>query len=179
MTRRYPLPTLWLLTDERQGDALWSALATLPRNAAVVVRHYSLSPDARRQLFERIRRIARKRGLRLVLAGDPATARAWKADGVYGTARAAPHQLHAFPVHDVPEILAGERKGADLLLLSPLYPTRTHPGAPALGRVRFANLARQAQRPVIALGGVTPRNARGLRRLGAVGWAGIDAFGKR
>lgn len=184
MIRRYPLPTLWLLTDERQGDALWGALATLPRGAGVIMRHYGLAAPARRALFERIRAIARRRGLLLLLAGTPATARAWKADGAYGAVRTRvgsasgrqPRHCHAYPVHDLREIRAAERAGAGFLLLSPLHPTRSHPGARVLGRVRFANLARQTQLPVIALGGMNAATARGLKRLGAAGWAAIDAF---
>ena len=42
------LPRLWMMTDERQGDALWSALERLPRGAGVVFRHYSLPAAARR-----------------------------------------------------------------------------------------------------------------------------------
>jgi thiamine monophosphate synthase len=45
-----------------------------------------------------------------------------------------------------------------------------------LGPRRFARLAGLARRPVIALGGVTHANAPKLLRLGAYGWAGIDAW---
>ncbi len=40
--------------------------------------------------------------------------------------------------------------------------------------MRFAWLARQTQLPVIALGGMAERRARGLQ--GAYGWGGIDAW---
>ena len=72
--------------------------------------------------------------------------------------------------------LLEERAGADLLFLSPLFPTHSHPGAPALGRARFAALARGARPPVIALGGMRAGHARGLALLGASGWAAIDGL---
>ena len=56
MPRRQPLPRLWLMTDERQGEGLWAALERLPKGAGVVFRHYGLRPSERRKLFERIRR---------------------------------------------------------------------------------------------------------------------------
>lgn len=179
MPPRHPLPTLWLLTDQRQGDALWSALARLPRGSGVIVRHYHLPLPERRKLFERIRKIARRCGLMLLLSGPPSLARAWRADGVYGApgkGSANSRLVHAATVHDLCEIRAAERAGADLVLLSPLFATRTHPGAPFLGRVRFAALARQSRLPVIALGGVSRRHEGQLALLGAQGWAGIDAF---
>jgi thiamine-phosphate pyrophosphorylase len=62
------------------------------------------------------------------------------------------------------------------VFLSPVFPTRSHPGARALGRVRFGLIAQQARIPVIALGGMDARKGRSLRALGAYGWAGIDAW---
>lgn len=165
---RHPLPDLWLLTDERQGDALWSALARLPRGSGVILRHYSLPPHERHRLYLRVRRITRARRLMLLLSRCP---RGWRADGVYG-----PHGV-AVPVHTIPEIRRAERSGAAFVLLSPLFPTRTHPGDRTLGRVRFAALAYATPLPVIALGGVKAHHRRSLRQIGAHGWAGIDAFG--
>jgi thiamine-phosphate pyrophosphorylase len=74
MHRRQPLPRLWLMTDERQGEALWRAVDRLPRGSGIVFRHYSLPPRERSALLARLRRRAMKRGLMLVLAGDPIAA---------------------------------------------------------------------------------------------------------
>lgn len=175
MRRRHPLPKLWLLTDERQGAALWTALARLPRGSGVVVRHYGLPDTDRRCLFARITRLGRARGWTVLLAGDAMLARAWRADGHYGSA-AGGGGLHMAPVHDRAEIRAAERARANLLVLSPMFPTRSHPGVATLGTLGFVALVRKTQLPVIALGGVTKRHAALVKRLGAHGWAGIDAF---
>ncbi|MBJ7444837.1 MAG: thiamine phosphate synthase, partial [Sphingobium sp.] len=79
-------------------------------------------------------------------------------------------------VHDAREMVAARRGGADMVLLSPLFPTRSHPGGASLGRVRFAALAQRAMMPVVALGGVTREHGRMLRAIGAVGWAAIDGL---
>jgi thiamine-phosphate pyrophosphorylase len=63
-----------------------------------------------------------------------------------------------------------------MVFLSPLFPTRSHPGAGALGRIGFAALARQAKAPVIALGGVRAKHRHMLRGIGAAGWAAIDGL---
>ncbi len=74
MRRRHPvpspIPSLWLMTDERSGDALWRAVRRLPRGAGIVFRHYATPAAERRRLFARLLRIARVRGLVLVRAGD-------------------------------------------------------------------------------------------------------------
>jgi thiamine-phosphate pyrophosphorylase len=78
------------MTDERQGEALWTALDRLPRGAGVVFRHYSLPCAERRALFRRVHNMCARRRLMLVLAGDPVFARAmgsarlawtWDAEG--------------------------------------------------------------------------------------------------
>jgi len=176
------LPRVWLMTDPRVTDAaLMRAIARLPRGAAIVVRHYHLPPAQRRALFERIARVARRRGCRVLLAGDPATARIWGADGHHGShgrgvIAAGKPWLHSAPAHDARELRRAVRAGADAVLLSPLFATRSHPGAAPLGPARFAALVRHAAMPVIALGGVRPRHAALVRRLGAAGYAAIDGL---
>ncbi|HEX8257692.1 MAG TPA: thiamine phosphate synthase [Allosphingosinicella sp.] len=178
MHRRQPLPRLWLMTDERQGDALCSALERLPRGSGVVFRHYGLPTPERRRLFGQVRAVARRRRLVLLLAGTPRLAAAWGADGSHGRGSHAPlrGQVRTAPVHDVRDMIAAARAGADLLFVSPAFGTRSHPGAAPLGRVRFGLLARQARGPVVALGGMTPSRFRGLAAFRIYGWAAIDAW---
>jgi thiamine-phosphate pyrophosphorylase len=174
------VPSVWLMTDERVSDAsLLRAVTRLPRGSAVVVRHYALAEAARRDLFARIRRAGRGRGLRILLAGDEATARKWGADGHHDRRRRTANGklwLHSAPVHDLPELRAAIRAGADAVLLSHLFATRSHPGARPLGAARFAAIARRSSRPVIALGGVQPRHEALVRQLGAAGFAAIDGL---
>lgn len=172
------LPRLWLITDERiADDVLLEAIARLPRGSGILFRHYRLKPDMRRDLFDRVRRFARRRRLMLFLAGSERDATRWRCDGFHGrTGRKPCRLLRSAPVHNLPEIRAAERTGAQMLFLSPLFPTRSHPGSATLGRMRFSRLARQTHLPLIALGGVTVANARHLGALGAFGWAAIDGL---
>lgn len=78
--------------------------------------------------------------------------------------------------HSERELAEAFALGADLVFLSPVFPTRSHPGARALGPVRFGLIARKAAGPVLALGGMGPRNLRRLKPLGAAGYGAIDAW---
>ena len=170
MPRRQPLPRLWLMTDERQGEDLWRALERLPRGAGIVFRHYTLTRADRRRLFVRISRLARRRRLVLVAAG----AQNLGGDGRHN--RRSPG-LHTASAHDLKALRSAERAGADLVFVSPVFATRSHPGARALGRVRFGLIAAAARVPVVALGGMDAARARSLAGLNAHGWAAIDAWG--
>lgn len=173
---RTALPRLWLLSDERNDAALEEALARLPRRSGFIYRHYHLPPPERLERFAQLGRIARGRDHTIVLADSALTAREWGADGVYGAPRSLyPRRdlLMLATAHDLGEIGLANRLGADALLLSPTFPTRSHPGEPALGPVRFRMLAAHARMPVIALGGMNARNAA---RLDWPYWAAIDGL---
>jgi thiamine-phosphate pyrophosphorylase len=166
MSRRQPLPRLWLMTDERQGDGLMEALRRLPRGSGVVFRHYGLAPSERRRLFERVRKVARRRRLLLLVAGGGP-----RGDGVHG--RRGPG-FRSASAHNLRELKSAERSGARMVFVSPAFATRSHPNMRPLGPLRFGLVAGQARVPVIALGGVNRLNARRLPHI--YGWAGIDAW---
>ena len=116
-------------------------------------------------------------GTCVVLADSAQTAREWGADGCYGAPLAlAPRRAGLIALataHDLRELAQAARMGADAVLLSPAFATKSHPGAAALGLVRFRMLAAYARMPVIALGGMHPRHAR---RLAWTRWAAIDGL---
>lgn len=178
MRRGHPLPRLWMMTDERQGDNLWPALKALPRGSGVIARHYSLPPRERRQLIARIREIARARRLLLIVAGSARLARWARADGFHNR---SPHRtprdlLRTVAVHNETELQLAERIGADLVFISPVFATQSHPGGRTLGRLRFGRLATRSRIPVVALGGMNRERARSLRGFGIYGWAAIGAL---
>lgn len=177
--RRGPAPALVLMTDPRRPDAL-AAAAALPPGSAVVLRHYG--DPGRESLGRSLGKLCRARRLLFLVAGDVRLAAILRADGLHlpERATAAPALLWrrrggvlSMAAHSLPALRRARRLGADWALLSPVFPTASHPGAPALGPRRFALLARRAGLPVLALGGVTAATAPLLR--GAAGVATVSA----
>jgi len=173
-------PTIWLMTDPRFGDDLLPAIRRLPFGSGVIFRHYQMGHLDRRQLFRRIRHICRQRGHMLVLAGPEADAVRWRADGFHirtGICRSSLPRTAA--VHNRVELREALRNNTNMLFMSPLFLTASHPGASALGRLAFNALAKQGRAAlVIALGGMTRQRARTLNPRLTHGWAAIDAFRK-
>ena len=98
----------------------------------------------------------------------------WRADQG-GWARAS--GLVSAGCHSIGEIAVARTCGADVALLSPVYPTESHPDAPALGLEALEAACRTAgPMPVFALGGVTFENAEACLAAGAAGVAGIRTF---
>ena len=174
MPQCHPLPNIWLLTDARNDAALEDILRRLPRGSGLVFRHDHLSAAQRRARFDALARLARSRGHMVVLSGSPAEARRWGADGAYGapsTLALGPATLRLATAHSLRELRQARR--ADAVLLSPVFPTRSHPGGKVLGPLRFRLLARHSPSPVIALGGLNPATAK---RLNWPHWAAIDGL---
>lgn len=158
------------MTDERLGDGLWRAIARLPRGAGIVFRHYATPMPERRRLFARVVRIARTRGLIVVRAGARC---GYGEAGTHNVERRSAG-LRTAAAHTRREAMAAVRRGADGVFVSPVFPTRSHPGAPALGPKGARRIVQGVPIRPIALGGMDARRFRALR--GFDGWAAIDAW---
>ena len=79
--------------------------------------------------------------------------------------------LCAASCHNVEEIKLAETLGLDFVLLSPVLPTKSHPGAAHLGWENFARIRTGCTIPVYALGGMTPAHMETAWQAGAHGIA--------
>lgn len=115
----------------------------------------------------------------LLIANDPVLAREIGADGLHLAERDAGHlQPFGFTTaaaHSLAAIRRAELAGADAVLLSPVFPTASHPGGTVLGLQRARALAAATPLPVFAMGGVTPANSI-LLGPHFDGFAAIGAF---
>ncbi|MES2754691.1 MAG: thiamine phosphate synthase [Pseudomonadota bacterium] len=160
------------MTDERLGDALWGAIGRLPRGSGIVFRHHRTARAERLRLWQQVRALTRARGLLLLSAGTLLPG----ADGVHNPGKSPRRGWTTRAVHSRREAVAAGRGATDAIFVSPVFATRSHPDARALGPVRLGLLLRGLKVPVIALGGMDARKLRRLQGLGVYGWAGIDAW---
>ena len=173
------LPKVWLITDERNDAFLEFAIRKLPKSSGIVFRHYHLSKAARANRFAALRRLARKHHHLILLADHPALARKWCADGVHGRQWKRGETkglLHSAPVHNVREIRQARSNGTDIYFLSPVFVTRSHPGAKPLNKLQLRCLRSLCGDPVILMGGMNRQRFISSRHLNAHGWAAIDAL---
>ena len=146
MRRRQTVPRQWLIIAD-QGTI--APAFRLPRGSGILL----LQPLSGRAM-RRLRQSARQRSLTIVKEQR-------------GTAKR---------VHNVRELRGALLARTPLILLSPLYPTSSHPGWKPIPRMRAAALARLGERKLLALRGMDARKYALVKRLGFRGWAGISAF---
>ena len=178
------LPALLFLTDPVRTPEPEAAAERLPRGGAIVFRAFG-APDAE-GVARRLRAIARRRGLKLLIGADARLAARVGADGVHLPERLAhralrikasrPGWIVTAAAHGLAAARRAARFGADAVVVSPVFPSRSPSAGRPLGVRRLAGIARRAGLPVYALGGVTHETARGLLGAGVVGIAAVEGL---
>ena len=175
--RQRDWPRAWLMTDERMGEKLWTAIDRLPiKQSGIVFRHYSLAEDVRATLARRVADICHRRSLALAVAGDEDLALTVGADLVHNPPEPPLRLPFSQSVHSLDDAETARVAGAAIIFVSPIFRTRSHPGTKPLGRPLAARIAQAAGMPAIALGGMDALRFARLQRDGFYGWAGIDAW---
>ena len=177
------LPPLWFMTDRARVADPVAVAGTLPHGAGVILRDYDAPGRAR--LAVALAALCRQRGLLFLVAGDERLAAMAGADGLHlpewqvgrlpAVRRRHPMWLVTAAAHGRTALRRAALAGADAAFVSPVFATRSHPGAPHLGTVRFAALVRTTDMPVYALGGVDEKTVSRLRPAGIAGVAAIGA----
>ena len=173
-----------LMTDPARVPDPLAAVKRLPRGSAVVFRAFG-AVDAVAE-GRRLAHAARRRGIVLLAGADPALALAIRADGVHlperlshqagALRRAHPRWLITVAAHGEAAARRARLSGADAVVISPVFASRSPSAGRPLGTVRFAALARGARMPAYVLGGVNTATAARLVGSGAVGIAAVEAL---
>ncbi len=185
MSRRgRPLPPLILMTDPARIPDPVVAAERLPRGSAVVFRAFGAEDAVEQGL--RLAAVARRRGLVLLAGADARLAIAIGAEGVHlperlvnrasAIRRAHPLWLITVAAHGEAAARRARLRGADAVVISPVFESRSPSAGPALGPARLASLVRRTKRPVYALGGVNAMTAARLIGSGAAGIAAVEAL---
>ncbi len=172
------------VTDPQRTPEPERIAERLPAGAAIIFRAFGAADAAERG--HALKAIARRRGLLLLVGADAGLARRIGADGVHlpersahragAIKRARPGWLVTAAAHGLPAARRAFLAGADAVLLSPVFPSRSPSAKGALGPLRFAAMARAAGGPVYALGGVDGATARRLAASAAIGVAAVEGL---
>ena len=179
------LPPLYAITQASKPgiNPFMARLRAALRNGVrlVQIREKDMDPGRLRDFAREVTGICHAHGARTLVNGDIGLAKQVGADGVHLQTGQFMHldappvsgMLWAASCHDRAELEKAATLGADFAVLSPVLPTRSHPGAPTLGWDGFATACRNLPMPVYALGGMKPdllptaveHNAHGIAML--------------
>lgn len=177
------LPRLFCLVSEHDDLALLAALAEAGVDG-FQVRAKTLTDRTALRLVEEVLAATRPHGAMVIVNDRVDLALAAGADGAHlggddlpvaAARRVAPDLVLGATCRDRAQVERAARDGADYAGFGPVYSTASKHGLPApLGP--HAVTAAAGVLPLVAIGGVTARTARGLRDAGAHGVAVIGAI---
>ncbi|MDQ6987511.1 MAG: thiamine phosphate synthase [Mariprofundaceae bacterium] len=168
------LPRLLFITEHARcgGDVFFHRLEAALKGGVdtVLVREKQMDSARLLAFCARLRELTGAHDARLIVHTQADIAAAVDADGVHVAANDipriaalrtwldAPEMCMSASCHDAGELNAAAAAGVDFALLSPVFPTASHPGAAHIGVARFRDLAAQSPLPVVALGGIDVQN---------------------
>ena len=172
--------SLAFLSDGPRTPHLEVIARALPGGSAFILRNYDT--ENRKELARALRAICASRNVYFLVGADIELARHIGADGVHlpRWTNAKPAELEGLIVscacHNEAELIHAAAINADVALLSPAFPTSSHPDVDAIKKDEFMRLAKTTPIPILALGGIDETNAAALAGPNIAGFAAISAF---
>ena len=179
------VPRLLLVSDPIRLPDPAAAAAALPAGSGLLLRPYHRIAGV-----EALARFCRHRRLILLVAADWRLAARLGAAGLHLPEGLARHgvlapalgwvrrhgRLLTIAAHSPAALARAARLGADAALVSPVFPTASHPGAVTIGSLRLGLWRRFPGPPRLALGGLTVQTARRLPPGAVMGFAAIGGL---
>ena len=165
----------------------------LPTESAIIFREYNLSEQKRQELAVKIQKICKKFNHKLIIGKDFNLAKKIRADGYHFSdqdfANIKSHDsslinykktrrnfITSLACHDLNCTKKAEKTNVDLIFLSPIFPTKSHPNAKTKGLFDLVRASNLTSNPVFALGGINEQNLKQVEKLNIAGFAGIEIF---
>ncbi|MEY3747224.1 MAG: mutator MutT protein [Pseudomonadota bacterium] len=176
------LPRIYGITDlAESGEHLFFSRLQAALDAGlrlIEVREKQLGSEALESFARRVMAFSKPYGAKVLINGDVQMACRTGAHGVHLSAfqlmrltQRPELEWVAASCHDALELQQARLMELDFVTLSPVMPTRSHPGAQTLGWSGFNQLARDYPLPVFALGGMKCDDLAIARQHGAHGIA--------
>lgn len=176
-----PARGLYAIADTATiGSDLVSAVTAAIAGGAVLIQYRDKTADGERRHRDaaQLAQTCRDRGIALIINDDVELAAATGADGVHlgaddtaireARARLPGGAIIGVSCYDsLARAQQAARQGADYVAFGSVYPSPTKPGAVRAPVEILSAAQRQLSLPIVAIGGITPDNARGLIEAGA------------
>ncbi|NQY41601.1 MAG: thiamine phosphate synthase [Henriciella sp.] len=152
----------------------------LPAGSGILYRHFGA--EDRFGVAVELAGLARRQGLKLLIAADPKLASEVGAHGVHWPEARLQEalkwrgrfQIQTASAHSRMAITQAEQIGMDAALVSTVFPSSSPSASVPMGAASFIELCRQSPLPLYALGGVNAGNAASV--AGSGGLAAIEGL---
>lgn len=162
----------------------------LPNHSYFIFREYDLSYSDRLNMALKIIKIAKNKKIKFIVAKDFKLAREVKADGVHFSdndklpilffkKESLPISfIFSYSCHSFKSSINAYKKlKAQLVFISPIFKTSTHPDQKSLGKIQFFKIYNHFPE-ILPLGGINEQNIAFFKKNKVLGFGAIEFFNK-
>lgn len=186
------LPVNIFFSNGSKISQLEKILKHLPKKSAIIIREYHLKEEEREMLARKIITLAKPLGVKVLIGKNLQLAQKVRADGVhfsdydtlpiFNIKRFAKRFIVSFSCHGLTSILKAQKLQFDIIFISPIFPTTSHPNATTIGLRKLTEITLKTKRQpyyhssFYALGGINLHNISSIRKSGLHGFGAISLF---
>tara|TARA_B100001123_G_C14992603_1_gene900191 strand:+ start:50 stop:685 length:636 start_codon:yes stop_codon:yes gene_type:complete len=185
-SRYVKLPKVIIIFDDSFFNKKKFLNLKIPRNSAFLLRSYK--SKERKKIAKQLLKFCKIRRLKLLISSDIKLADNINADGVHfpeymvkknnkinwkytNQLKLKKKWITTVAAHNINTIKLAKNFNIDAALLSPVFPSKSHPMGKILGVKKFTKIVKQANLPIYALGGINIKNVKSLLETDIIGYA--------
>lgn len=160
-------------------------ILNLHKSVCVIYRNYTSHIDLNELI--NFKEVCRKKKRKFLISNQIELAFKLRLDGVYLPSFNKNYYLKRYQkfknfiiigsAHSLKEIRIKEKQNVEQIFLSPLF--KTNKSKEKLGIIKFNNISKLTNKPLIALGGINKINIKQLKLIKVYGFAGINYFSNK
>ena len=179
------LPRIIIVFNEKEFNKNFFLKLKIPNGAAILLRSYKIK--CRKKIAKQLLKFCKIKKLKLLISEDIKLARDINADGVHfptymvkkdiinwsliNKIKIKKNLIITTAIHNSKELENAQLFDFDAGLLSPVFPSKSHPNGKSLGIRKFSKLVDKSDLPIYALGGINAKNIKSLFQTDIIGYA--------
>ena len=179
------LPKVIIIFDDESFDRKKLLKLKIPKKSAFLLRSYETKK--RKKIAKQLLKFCKMKKMKLLIGSDVKLAEDINAHGIHlpeymirnnkinwiniKNVKSKKKWIITTAVHSMHSLKKVERLDIDAALLSPVFPSKSHPNSKNLGLNKFSKIVKKTKLPIYALGGINIKNIKSLMETDIIGYA--------
>ena len=179
------LPKVIIIFDDESFDKKKLLKLKIPKKSAFLLRSYETKK--RKKIAKQLLNFCKMKKIKLLISSDIKLAEDINADGIHfpeymvkknkinwviiKNVKSNKKWIITTAVHNIQSLKKAEELNIDAALLSPVFPSKSHPNNKSLGLNKFLKIVKKTKLPIYALGGINIKNVKSLIETDIIGYA--------
>ena len=184
-TKGNKLPKIIIVFDDKVFNEKKFSKLKIPKETAFLLRSYKIKE--RKKIAKQLLKFCKMKKIKLLIGSDIKLAEEINADGIHfpeymlnkniinkiaiKKIKSMKNKIITSAAHSLKSIKKAECFGIDAALLSPIFPSKSHPKLKNLGLKKLNKILQKIELPIYALGGINLKNVKSLSKTGIIGYA--------